>query len=1196
MNHLIQRALEMKTPNLLLTALLSGTMLVGCIDLSSDDKEAAAVAAAAFLDGYEEEQNEDVSTSEALEKNYIEETEVTEASATGSARIGGEIDVESLNRSLAKMSSRSMGSRAQLAARAVDTLSASNFSISFINGKGQLVELTISASDILIHQPSTGNPQFIIEGMGDGINYIIEIMVTIDGGEPIDLKTLAFVPTGETKSEKAVLDPISTVITEAIKDKVVNSFFETGGDTLAQSYIADLTETLVVSIENALADNPDLSASDFETAIGSDSGVDDLVAKLLSDEDIAGDLNKIEDAAVADTFAVPEDFATGDEGQEEARNIVEELLNNDKDGEGGGAPQFFIDFFGDQYQLGTTKTVNEVIIAIFNGIEFDVENTPQAVLAELTPENALAAFTNELLGIYVAIDEVAVLEANDNLTEAEENELQNVREDLKGINLLLGIFPPERKDEWQNLSANSDLSVPQAISIIFFVLDDFLDGLKSQERNDDGQLEESDGVDFDPIKLLELYGFNTDDLDQQALYANLEVNWLDLHPGRVWLSTENDGTGGEVDILNMFTCVDAYPEELFDVTSVSLTYPTSTGTQTVDLKTESELYGDNGGGGHDTCYTLNPWAEAEVLAQSGNPEYGSDDQGGLNYDAIWRDLVDSGVVVTDFISGDYTLTVAYSKETVNQPDATFTFDRRIITGLSGLFPEFTSPQGFPRFPEGNASPEEYDAFNEAVNNFNMTTFATADAAIFTWNEPALLADNPLPEGIIAVYNLDIGRDVCTESEGNDYNECQWEHVFSSWETGSQIFGTTFELPQEGKDKLEPLALTDTPYQANLNIDFIDENTGEFVGSGGWAQAPFRVGETLDLTQTFNLTGNVTGAPDMNYYDPDTNEPYLISQYKVAAVKESCEEDTTAEPFVDSYFDEEQGQFVSVEYYPWICSSETLAISPLTEDGNGGHTYTIAPTLQEMMGNSQNSWIDVRMFIDTQEEGEVGFEVIDQGTEANNYFGEPQFWSMSYVNFNSWGGVLRVSRDFCDENNNCNYSEEIVIPGETYDGPDFEVYNDGTGGGNGGDNDGEQNINAFFLPFGDGQSFLDSALEWGPGPNINVDDIAGYRIVLFSIDPSSADPEPEEARIVEVPNTMDMITLDQMVNGGTDIVDITAAALADENATEGSAIIELTEANLTDDKTYIWIVEAFDNTDEDIGESNDVFLSPPPPTD
>ena len=1189
----------MKTPSLLLTALLSGAMLAGCIDLSSDDKEELSQAAAAFLDGYEEEQNEDVSTSEALEKNYIEETEVTEESASGSARIGGEIDVESLNRSLAKMSSRAMGSRAQLAARAVDAISATNFSVSFINGKGQLVELTIAASDILIHQPDTGNPQFIIEGMGDGINYIIDVNLTVDG-EAVDLKTLAFVPPGETKSEKAVMDPISTVISQAIKDKVVNSFFETGGDTLAQSYIADLTETLAVSIEEALVDNPDLSASDFETAIESDSGVDDLVAKLLSDDDIAGDLNKIEDAAVADTFAVPEDFATGEEGQVEARNIVEELLNSDDDGEGGGAPQFFVDFFGDQYQLGTLKTVSEIMGAIFNGIDF--EDTPAEVLAELTTANALSAFTTELNDIYAALDTVATLEDKDTLSDAEKTELQNLRDDLSGISLFLGIFPPERKTEWQNLSGSSDLNVPQAISLIFFVLDTYLADLKSVERNDDGQLEESDGVDFDPIALLEAYGFDTTNGDQQALYANLEVNWLDLHPGRVWLSTANDGAGGEVDVLNLFTCVDAYPEELFDVASVSLTYPTATGTATVELTNESDLYGDNSGGdatgggeggeggGHkNTCFTLNPWAEADILANSGNPEYGNDDQGGLNYDAIWRDLVDSGVVVTDFVSGDYVVTVEYSKEDVDQTDYTNTFDRRIITGLSGLYPKFTSPLGFPRFPEGNASPAEYEAFNEAVNSFNMTTFATADAAIFTWDAPALLATTPLPEGIIPVYNLDIGRDVCSENS-DGFNQCQWEHVFSSWETGSQIFGTTFELPQEGKDKLLALELTDTPYQANLNINFIDENTGEFVGSGGWAQAPFRVGETLDLTQTFNLTGNVTGAPDANLFDPDTNEPYLISQYKVAAVKEGCEEDTDAEPFVDSYFDEELGQFVSVEYFPWICTSETLAISSLTEDAtNGGHTYTVMPTLQEMMGNSQNSWIDIRMFIDADGDG-----LIDQGTEENNYFGEPQFWSMSHVNFNSWGGVLRASRDICDDNG-CQYSEEIVIPGETYEGPDFDVEGNDNGGGDGGDNGGDQNINAFFMPAGEGGDFLDNAIEWNLSPNIKAEDVAGYRVVLFSVDPSTADAEPEEARIVEVPKTMGTITLEEMFGDGANIEDITTEVLAEENAAEGSAIIELTADNLTDDKTYIWIIEAFDDEGNDIGESNDVFLSPPPPT-
>jgi len=1191
----------MKTTNLFLTALLSGTLLAGCIDLSSDDKEAAK----AFLDGYAEEEAEDVSTSEALEKDYIGDTEVVADDAQGNARIGGEIAVDSLNRSLAKMSSRSMGSRAQLAARAVDTISASDFTISFINGKGQLVELVVAASDILIHQPSSGNPQFIIEGVGSGINYIVEVMLTVDN-EPVDLKALAFVPPGATKSEKAVIDPISTVITEAIQDKVVNSFFETGGDALAQEYIADLTETLVVAIEEVIASG-DFTVAQFEAAIESDAGVDDLVSKVLSDESVAGDLNKIEDAAVADTFAVPEEFATGDEGQEEARNIVEDLLNKDND-DGGGAPQFFIDFFGDQYQLGTTKTVNEVVTAIFNGIEFDVENTDPAVLASLSRAGALTAFTTELFDIYAAIDTVAALEAKATLSEAEEVELHALRDELSELNLLLGIFPPQQKAEWQALTGDSPLSVPQAISMIFYVLDTYLEDLKGFERNDDGQLEESDGVDFDPVELLVLYGFDPDDADQQAIYANLEVNWLDLHPSQIWLSSANSGNGGEVDILQMFTCVDAYPEELFEVKSVSLTFPKKDGTASdpLPLKTESEIRGDDngGGGGHDTCYTLNPWAESDVLAQSGNPEYGDEDQG-LNYDAIWQDLVDSGVVVTDFGSGEYTLTVVYSQENGADTTATFSFDKRIITGLSNLFPRFTSPLGLPHPPEGNASPADWEAFNAAQDAFSMTNWATADLAVFTWAEPVLLATTPLPEGVIAVYNMDIGRDVCGDDPETDEVEdyCRWQHVFSSWETGSQIFGTSFILPEEVRAQLTPLGLTDTPYQANLSMDFIDENTGEFVGRGGYASAPFRIGDVLDLDQPFTITGSVSGAPDGNFF-PDNNNTsfptdaaFPIAAYKVAAVKESCHEDESAEPFVETYFDEEKGEFVTVEYKPWICTSETLAISALTAV-DGGHTYSLMPNVSDMMGNSNNSWIDIRMFIDANND-----DVIDQGTEENNYFGEPQFWSQGgNVNFNTWGGVLRIStHGECNENG-CDFSEEIVIPGEIYEGPDFDAAGNGPGGGDGGggdgDDDGFKNINAFFTN-GTG-TFLGTTLEWDLDPSINEDDIAGFRVLLFEVAPTSDGPRPAAVLAIDAPgNTLTSITIDQMLNGGDGLDDITALALEHINvdiaAEGGTALVALTAATLLDNKAYVWFVEAYGaGEDEDIGESNDVFIAPAPP--
>jgi hypothetical protein len=1188
----------MKTTNLLLTALLSGSLLAGCIDLSSDDKAAAAEIAKGFLDDYQEGETQEVSTSDALEKDYIDTTEVVESNAVGNANIGGEIAADALNRSLAKISSRSIGSRAQLAARVVGTISPSDFTVSFINGKGKKVVLTIAASSILIHQPPTGNPQFIIEGMGDGINYIVEVNLTVDGAS-VNLKSVAFVPPGETRSERAIIDPVSTVIAKAVQDKVVNGFFETGGDSFSQTYISDLAETMTAVIKAVIV-RGDFTLAQFEEAIANDAGVNGLVTKVLSNKEVNAGLNKLEDAAVADTFAVPETVAAGDEGQAEARTIVQELFNKD-DEEGGGAPKFLIDFFGDQYQQGALRTVDEIITAIFSGV--DIKASTSVDVTQFTKAGALNAFTTELFDIYGAIDTVDTLEKKESLSEAEEVELQLLREELSRFNLLLGIFPPEKKAEWQALTGASSLRVPQAISLIFYVLDTYLEDLKGFERNDAGQLEETDGVDFEPNNLLELYGFDTNNTQQQAAYANLEANWLELHPSQIWLASANEGNGGQIDVLQIFTCVDAYPESLFDIKSVSLTFTKKDGSASDPMPLKIQSDNNNGNTGTEgpdsknTCYTINPWAESEALANSGNPKYGSESQG-LNYDAIWQDLVDSGSVVTNFGSGEYTLNVVYSKDAAADTTSTFTFNKRIITGLSNLYPRFTSPLGLPNAPEGNASPAEWEAFNTAQNDFSMTNWATADLAEFKWAEPVLLATTPLPEGVIAVYNMDIGRDICgddptTTNVVEDY--CRWQHVFSSRETGSQIFDTSFVLPVETQAALTPLGLTDTPYQANLSINFIDEDTGQVLGSGGHASAPFRIGELLDLDQPFTLSGSVSGAPHANFFPADSNVAFPITAYKVAAVKESCNEDKTAEPFVETFFDEAAGEFVTVEYFPWICTSETLAISALTASDTG-HTYSLMPDVSAMMGNSNNSWIDIRMFIDANNDG-----VINQGTPANNFFGEPQFWSQGgNVNFNTWGGVLRISSHGECNDNGCDFSEEIVIPGETYEGPNFDAAGNAPGGdgSNGGGDDGFKNINAFFSNAAG--TFLGTTLEWDLDPSINVADIAGFRVLLFEVSPGDKGPEPKAVRVIDAAgSTLRSITIDQMLNAGTGLADITDTAITHINediaAEGGTAVVALTTGTLTNDKAYVWFVEAYGAGEGvDIGESNDVFIAPAPP--
>lgn len=1008
----------MKTHNLLITALLSGSLLAGCLDLSSSDKAELK----AFLDGYDESQNEEVSTSAALEKNYIEETEVTADDTTGSAKLGGEIDAAALSdKTFAQFAASRSLTRAQVVSRALDTIDPEDFTVSFINGKGQKITLSIDASKILINQPASGNPQFIIEGMGDGVNYIVEVSLSVDGGTPINLKSVAFVPKGATKSEKAVVNPISTVIAEAVQEKVKNSFFETGGDSFSQDYISDLNETLGAIIEDIVkTSGGTLTAANFEDAVGTEGGVESLVSKLLSDEDVSGGLNKLEDAAVADTFSVPETTSDANE----ARDIVRELFAENGD-EDGGAPDFFINFFGDQFAQGKTKTVDQIFTAIFAGVEFDTT----ADTTTFNKANALEAFTGQLVEIYDAIDDIAALESLATRTDAQKAQLRALREAVSDVpNVILGIFPPERKSDWQALTGSSLFTVPQAITLIFFTLDEYLKDLKQFERNDDGQVEEKDGVDFNPEALLVLYGFNPEDAEQLAQYASLDVKWMQLHPGQIWLQSANGGNGGQVDVLSLFTCVDAFPEENYTINSVTLTYPkASSGTGTVTLKSEAELRGGDAGGegdGDNSCYTLNPWAESDKLRDDFTNEQNGQDF--TNWDGIWEFLKNNNKIITDFKSGSYVVTVNYDDANGGAGlTKSATFNKRVITGLQNLFPKFTSPAGLPRHPEGAASPEEYEAYNEAVNNFVMTTFATSDAAVFTWNAPAQLATQPLPEGVVAVYNLDIGRDVCTENNAG-LNDCRWTQVFSSWETGSQIFKTRFELPTEAKGRLTALALTDTPYQANLSISFVDETTGEHLGQGGWTQAPFRVGEVLDLNSTFDLTGMVTNVPD-------GGTP--LSDYKVAVVKESCAEDKTATPQSYTWFDEANVEHTET-YFPWVCESATLAFAPVEDNGDGTYSYTVSPTLRNMMGSNQGSYVDIRMFIDADGDNFLDPYVPSNG-ETADVQGEQVFWSQSSVYFNNWGGVLRIQSNSNCGNNGCDFSEEIVIPGATYDGPSFD---------------------------------------------------------------------------------------------------------------------------------------------------------------
>ncbi len=1018
----------MKPVRLLSALFISFTLISGCIDLSDSEQEELK----SFLDGYAEEENEAVGLSDARDKDYLGTTDVVESDTSGSARIGGEVAVSSIEDSTQANSLNQASFSSRMKGRTVDTLTAADFTVSFINGSG--VKTTITGTyTVLIHYPSGGgDPQFIIEGLGDGVNYIVEVAVTVDG-EDVNLQSVAYVPPGATKSEKAVIDPISTVVAEAVQEKVTSGFFATGGDKFSQDYISDLNETMTAVIEDIIESNPEISITNFEVAITSDTGIDNLVSKLLADEEVNASLDTLEDVAVEEKFEAPSaaEITDNQVARDYIINLFQQLFNDDDRGDNqdsgtggesdvssdnkgggsqgggdeGGVPKIFTDTFGDAFFDQEVRTIAQVMAAISAMVTPEGGVSPFGS-AEQTA--ALTAFKQLFVDVFSGLDAVDQLENLDTLSSAQQDQLDTLREELSEFPpMLLAIFPSSRASDIAAFTSATSVTVPEALTLIFFSMG---------EMEDDNDNSNGGGDDGDnPYKLLELYGFDLANVD--AEYKKPEVYGLEVHPGRMWVSDGANG-GTEKDVLNLHTCVEL-PEFLDGtVNTVSLVYPTSTGpSDSITLKNRSDYYGGDTDGHEERCYVWNTWDEQRILEESGDYDIAvtEDQYNDKDWAGITADLIADGKLIEDFKSGDYVLTVNYTVTGASAADAVFTFNKTIITGLSQLNPRLITPASPPRQPEGNVSDAEWTIFHNQNAAFSATLFPEDGIGTIAWTEPeglaAILAEHSVDgkPTIIAAYNLDIGRHSCGDDPYTDDVEetdwCGWKNIFNTWENNTQIFDTQFELPADVKAQLTTLEVNDDSYNVNLGITFLDARTGQYLGNGGWSWAQFRVGEAIDETAEFTLSGTLTNVPNSNMLDKN-GTAYPASAYKVALIKENCNNTAAA---------------------GGNCTQTTIANAVIDDS-----TYTLTTTIADVK-STDGSWINIFMYIDENDDGEY-----NQGTEANDFMWEPQFWSMNHINFNTWGGVVRINFNTCNTTGMCDWYEEAVVPGTDYDGPDFDT--------------------------------------------------------------------------------------------------------------------------------------------------------------
>ncbi len=941
----------------------------------------------------------------------------------GLAKVVGTIDLSSLSsqdRALLQQLTSGAGRRAgRLATRALPQINPDEAFVKlYVLGEtGDLVDTGLEGT-------LDENGNFEVDGVKDGVNYIVRFVQKVADDKVLELKAPAYVPPledeqGGTPEVNVEVSPKATVVVEAIVNAVLEAVEGTGITqevvTKVVKAIKDTVEDLVdkgiIQIPSLVVEAPAQDLAELEDQELENDRLADAGGQLLADDRLTATLNVAKGEV---KYAIPGDDATDEEKKAFIRRVFAELVEGKREGgsgDGAKAPQsdevpgFFVDFFAQQYVAGTTKTASELLAAVDKGLvqgSMDgAQTSGTARSAALLTDAAIGEFGTFLSDVY---DALAKRKAGQELSEDEVDLLADVPP------LVIGLFPPE--DKWNEIQGDTLLPVPQAIAFVVWLTDWYLD---------------DEDMDFNPMlpgSLMDLYRF-WEVADQ---YAGIEVFDLWLFPGTVWVEDKDEQGnvigGHEVDALSAGACIGDVtwmnPESAPDQGSenplagytVELIYPKKDGsTETVTLTPEWELdEGGEGGPDFGACYIVDPWREGQ------ESQYG------------WVPNMDR--VVSDFASGTYEVVV---KDPDGNEVARRAFERKVITGMRDAYATIITPRQEPRWPEDpNAPPEVWDAYWEAMEAYNRqggpTRFSanactkelleklgiTADECTaekleelsssfdgaritVSWEPP----DVDLPEGVKIGYDLDVGQSQCNE-QGFD---CQWQMFYSTWERDRTLFTTSFTIPVVLPQDAE------NPYDLNISVVFIDAATGEVLGQGGWSHAQFYVAEPLDLSATFTIAGRVSGEDSMA---PEMDKQGNPITPQVALFAEGWNPETGENEVV------------------------TLATAEIDEDGE----YELTPAISDFLREDlpPGAWFGIVVFWDEDGNGQYN-DVQDQW----GYYREYSAWPDPNINvwFDTWGGVLRYNQDVCPTTGmgECSHSEEVITGGETVRGPSFTLGQD-----------------------------------------------------------------------------------------------------------------------------------------------------------
>lgn len=818
---------------------------------------------------------------------------------------------------------------------------------------------------------------FVVDGVKDGVNYIVRYVQRTTTGKVLELKSRAYVPpmgsgggTGvpEVRVEVA---PETTVIVEAIVSAVLEATEGTGISDEVVAKIADAVEQTVKSLiekkvialpSSFVVDAPAQDLQELETARVENKRLTDAAGQILATDDVAASMNVLK-AEVQ--FGAPGESATDEEKAALVKRVFRQLIG------GGGVPDFFVRFFADLYVQGVTATPAKLLGAVSAGLG------GADTSGDLDEFKATLARAYDLLG-------------KTEKTESEKRELAEIPP------IVFGLFPAPQAEsdvDWStDLAEDTDLSVPQGIALVVFSVDEH----------------ETDETPFDPFasgSLMDLFHF----WGVVDRYAGPDVFDLWVYPGTVWIEQTNDqgdpAGGQDVDALSAGACVGDVEKMMMSASSpasseggsvdpwagvtAKLKYPKRDGSfGVVELVPEASLPEAKNDFPFGPCFVIDPWREG-TKSQEGD---------------WWEPNLER--VVSDFDSGTYTVRVydADGTELVSK-----SFERKVIVGMRDARAKLITPREFPEFPGPNASPEEQDAFDRATQEYFRTggdTHFAANACVdetapctepdgakvtVSWDPPEVT----LPDGVKLAYEIEVGRNVC---ESGSTGPCQWNMIYSTWDRDRNIYATSFTLPVV-LPKTDP---GEEPYELNVRVEFVDARTGDHLGEGGWSHARFYVGDPVDPDATFAIVGKVTG------------------------------EDPSAPG------DRAPGPKVALFWERWNPEAETnemgtLAVSDVADDG----TYKLEPTIGSFFKAPAGAWFGVVAFWDEDRNGGYN-EVSDPGGWTYREYSAWPDWNQS-IWFDTWGGVVKVNTDVCaTDGSGCKHSEVVVVGGETVKGPNFTL--------------------------------------------------------------------------------------------------------------------------------------------------------------